>query len=194
MSDGAVVPATDAPAPPESERVRRPLAPAAAMVVVALLIQVFMMPSLSLGSAPPVVPDLAIVVVAAVAVKRGVFVGAVAGFVSGFAIELLTPGQSLGVIAFAAVIVGAWCGRFVDPARRMNWWIFTSIAAVAGGFVPFWYGLVDTLRGVGLPLDVLIPSIAVPHLALAAALGPVVWWVANRLLGSPRLLEPGMMR
>ncbi len=179
-------------APPARERGL--VAPAVWMLVVATAIQVLFMPAFVLGSAPPAVPDLMIVVVCAIGVKRGVLAGAVAGFVGGFLVELLGPGQSLGVIAFAAVIVGAWCGRFADPARPMPWWMFTSIAACAGGFVPLWYGIVDTLRGVGLPLDVLIPAIAVPHLTFAAIMALPVWWVARRLLGAPHMLEPGMMR
>lgn len=135
-----------------------------------------------------------IVVVCAIAVKRGVLVGALAGFVGGFLVELLGPGGSLGVIAFGAVLIGAWCGRFAESGGRMTWWMFTSIAAAAGGLVPVWYGLVDTLRGVGLPLGVLIPTIAVPHLTLAAIMAPPVWWVARRLLGAPQVVEPGMMR
>ena len=168
------------------------IAPAIWMLVVAIVIQ-SVLPAVSLWSAPPAVPDLMIVVVCAIAVKRGVLAGALAGFTGGFLVELLGPGGSLGVIAFGAVLIGAWCGRFAESGGRMTWWMFTSIAAAAGGVVPLWFGLVDTLRGVGLPLDVLIPTIAVPHLTLAAIMAPLVWWVARRLLGAPQVVEPGMM-
>jgi rod shape-determining protein MreD len=172
---------------------RRLLAPAVWMMVAALVIQ-SVLPAVELWSAPPAVPDLMIVVVCAIAVKRGVLVGALAGFFGGFLVELLSPGGSLGVIAFGAVLIGAWCGRFAETGGRMTWWMFTSIAAAAGGLVPLWYGLVDMLRGEGLPLGVLIPTIAVPHLTLAAIMAPLVWWVARRLLGAPQVVEPGMMR
>ncbi len=172
---------------------RRLIAPAVWMLVVALVIQA-VLPAVALWSAPPAVPDLMIVVVCAIAVKRGVLAGAIAGFAGGFLVELLSPGGSLGVIAFGAVLIGAWCGRFAESGGRMTWWMFTSIAAAAGGLVPVWFGLVDTLRGVGLPLGVLIPTIAVPHLTLAAIMAPLVWWVARRLLGAPQVVEPGMMR
>jgi rod shape-determining protein MreD len=171
---------------------RRLLAPAVWMMVAALVIQ-SVLPAVELWSAPPAVPDLMIVVVCAIAVKRGVLVGALAGFFGGFLVELLSPGGSLGVIAFGAVLIGAWCGRFAETGGRMTWWMFTSIAAAAGGLVPLWYGLVDMLRGEGLPLGVLIPTIAVPHLTLAAIMAPLVWWVARRLLGAPQVVEPGMM-
>jgi rod shape-determining protein MreD len=193
MSDAleALMPDHDVSAAEVKER--RVIAPAIWMLVVAIVIQ-SVLPAVSLWSAPPAVPDLMIVVVCAIAVKRGVLAGALAGFTGGFLVELLGPGGSLGVIAFGAVLIGAWCGRFAESGGRMTWWMFTSIAAAAGGLVPLWYGLVDTLRGVGLPLDVLIPTIAVPHLTLAAIMAPLVWWVARRLLGAPQVVEPGMMR
>ena len=192
MSDAldALMPDHDVSAAEVKER--RVIAPAIWMLVVAIVIQ-SVLPAVSLWSAPPAVPDLMIVVVCAIAVKRGVLAGALAGFTGGFLVELLGPGGSLGVIAFGAVLIGAWCGRFAESGGRMTWWMFTSIAAAAGGLVPLWYGLVDTLRGVGLPLDVLIPTIAVPHLTLAAIMAPLVWWVARRLLGAPQVVEPGMM-
>ena len=193
MSDAldALMPDHDVSAAEVKER--RVIAPAIWMLVVAIVIQ-SVLPAVSLWSAPPAVPDLMIVVVCAIAVKRGVLAGALAGFTGGFLVELLGPGGSLGVIAFGAVLIGAWCGRFAESGGRMTWWMFTSIAAAAGGVVPLWFGLVDTLRGVGLPLDVLIPTIAVPHLTLAAIMAPLVWWVARRLLGAPQVVEPGMMR
>lgn len=192
MSDAleALMPDHDVSAAEVKER--RVIAPAIWMLVVAIVIQ-SVLPAVSLWSAPPAVPDLMIVVVCAIAVKRGVLAGAIAGFTGGFLVELLGPGGSLGVIAFGAVLIGAWCGRFAESGGRMTWWMFTSIAAAAGGVVPLWFGLVDTLRGVGLPLDVLIPTIAVPHLTLAAIMAPLVWWVARRLLGAPQVVEPGMM-
>ena len=192
MSDAldALMPDHDVSAAEVKER--RVIAPAIWMLVVAIVIQ-SVLPAVSLWSAPPAVPDLMIVVVCAIAVKRGVLAGALAGFTGGFLVELLGPGGSLGVIAFGAVLIGAWCGRFAESGGRMTWWMFTSIAAAAGGVVPLWFGLVDTLRGVGLPLDVLIPTIAVPHLTLAAIMAPLVWWVARRLLGAPQVVEPGMM-
>lgn len=192
MSDAleALMPDHDVSAAEVKER--RVIAPAIWMLVMAIVIQ-SVLPAVSLWSAPPAVPDLMIVVVCAIAVKRGVLAGALAGFTGGFLVELLGPGGSLGVIAFGAVLIGAWCGRFAESGGRMTWWMFTSIAAAAGGVVPLWFGLVDTLRGVGLPLDVLIPTIAVPHLTLAAIMAPLVWWVARRLLGAPQVVEPGMM-
>ena len=192
MSDAleALMPDHDVSAAEVKER--RVIAPAIWMLVVAIVIQ-SVLPAVSLWSAPPAVPDLMIVVVCAIAVKRGVLAGALAGFTGGFLVELLGPGGSLGVIAFGAGLIGAWCGRFAESGGRMTWWMFTSIAAAAGGVVPLWFGLVDTLRGVGLPLDVLIPTIAVPHLTLAAIMAPLVWWVARRLLGAPQVVEPGMM-
>lgn len=175
-----------------SDRGRGVLVPAA-ILVVALLIQVTVMPRMGLGDLRAV-PNLVIVVVVALAVLRGVVVGAAAGFVGGMLVELATPGDTLGVIAFVAVAIGAWCGRFADVAEPLRWWVFTLLAAVAAALVPFWVGVVDLLRGLGLPFAVLMPRVVMPHLVLGALMAPAVWWVVRRLLGSPRVVEPGMMR
>ncbi len=165
----------------------------AAMLAVATFVQVTVMPRVGFGEFRAV-PNLVIVVVVALAVLRGVVVGATAGFVGGLAVELLTPGQTLGVIAFASVAIGAWCGRYAALSEPVRWWLFATLAAVGAGLVPFWVGIVDLLRGVGLPLAVLMPDVVMPHLTFGAIMAPAVWWVARRLLGSPRIVEPGMMR
>lgn len=165
----------------------------AAMLAAAAFVQVTVMPRVGVGEFRAV-PNVVIVVVVALAVLRGVVVGATAGFVGGLAVELLTPGQTLGVIAFACVAIGAWCGRYAALSDPVRWWLFTTLAAVGAGLVPFWVGIVDLLRGVGLPLAVLMPDVVMPHMTFAALMAPAVWWVARRLLGSPRIVEPGMMR
>ena len=85
---------------------RRDIALICGLLLGAVAIQVTVMPRLTIGSLQAV-PNLVIIVVVALALLRGVVVGASAGFVGGLLVELLTPGLTLGVIAFAGVVIGA---------------------------------------------------------------------------------------
>ncbi len=177
---------------PRDPWMRSPLWSAVVFLAVAVAIQVTLIPRIDIGDMRAV-PDLMIVVVVAVAMYRGVVVGAVGGFCAGLAVELLLPGDTLGVVALAAVAIGAWCGRYATAPDEPTWWLFLLVATVTTGIVPFWVGTVQALRGDGPSIPEIVANLAGPQMLFAPLIAAVVWWVARRLLGSRHVIEPGMM-
>jgi len=169
-----------------------PITSAAIVLGVAVLIQSVLMQRVSIGTVHAV-PDVIVVAVVLVGVYRGVTVGAIGGFAAGLLVELLLPGDTLGVVAMACVVIGAWCGRFAS-GDAPPWWLLVVIGTIATGFVPFWVGIVQKLRGFGPTFTDLITQISLPQMALAPVLMLVGVWVAPRLLGRRVIVEPGMMR
>ncbi len=164
-----------------------------AMAAVAVFLQVALLPRFDIGPLEGI-PNVVVAVVVAVAALRGVVVGAVVGFAAGLLVELLTPGETLGVLALAYVAIGAWCGRFAGGSAVVGRWFAVTLVAAASVLVPLWMGLVQLLRGDGPPLGYLIGEIAVPQLVFAPFVALLVWWAAQRLLGAPREVEPWMAR
>ncbi len=165
----------------------------ALLVGTAVVLQVTVMPRLDLGPLEAT-PNLVIATVVAVAILRGVVVGAVAGFLGGLLVELMTPGDTLGVLALVGVVIGAWCGRFAagsDPINRLQYLI---IAAIAAALVPLWMGTIELLRGEGPPLGYLLGQLTVPQLVFSTLVAWPTWSVARRLLGAPREVEPWGVR
>jgi len=164
-----------------------------AMTACAVLLQVAILPRFDIGPIEGI-PNVVVCVVVAVALLRGVVVGAVVGFAAGMLVELLTPGETLGVLALVYVAIGAWCGRFAGGNAAVGRWFAVSLMVGATVLVPLWMGLVYLLRGDGPPLGYLLGDIVVPQLIFAPLVAIPVWWAAQRLLGPPREVEPWMAR
>jgi rod shape-determining protein MreD len=164
-----------------------------ALMAIAVLLQVTLMPRLDIGPLQAT-PNLVVVMVVAVAMLRGVVVGAVVGFTAGLLVELMTPGDTLGVLALAYVVIGAWCGRFANGSEPMSRPLYLIIAAGAAAIVPLWMGVVELLRGEGPSLGYLVGQLTVPHLVFSILVAWPAWWAAQRLLGAPREVEPWSMR
>ncbi len=183
-------------APVVDEPTRRslggPVVSAAIVLGIAVAIQVVLMQRVSIGTLHAI-PDVMVVAVVIVGIHRGATVGAVGGFAAGILVELMLPGDTLGVVAMACVVIGAWCGRFAggDPPP---WWLVVVIGTAATGLVPLWVGIVQRLRGTGLPFGDLIGQICLPQMAFAPIITIITLWVAPRLLGQRVIVEPGMMR
>ncbi len=164
-----------------------------ALMASAVVLQVTVIPRLDIG-ALEATPNLVVVMVVAVAILRGVVVGAVVGFAGGLSVELMTPGDTLGVLALAYVVIGAWCGRFASGSEPMGRTLYLIIAAVAAGIVPLWMGAVELLRGDAPALGYLVGQLTVPHLVFSPLVAWPAWWAARRLLGAPREVEPWLVR
>lgn len=165
----------------------------AALMVAAVLVQVTVMPHLDIGPFEAT-PNLVVAMVVAVAMLRGVVVGAVVGFSGGLLVELMTPGDTLGVLALAYVVIGAWCGRFAtgsEPASRV---LYLLIAAGAAALVPLWIGAIGLLRGEGPSMGYLVAQLTLPHIVFSTLVAWPAWWAARRLLGAPREVEPWLAR
>lgn len=162
----------------------------ALMAVVVVILQITVMPYITLGDG---MPDLVVALVVSVAVLRGPLVGAVTGFACGFVVELTTPVGTLGVLALLYLAVGAWCGRFADRPEATTIALPLGLIVAGAAFVQVGYALFQLLLGTDATASVIALRIIVPTVALSALLAPPVLLVARRLLGAPMVVEPGML-
>lgn len=159
----------------------------AAMVLVALLVQVSVLPHVNIADG---IPDIIAPTVVVVAMLRGTLLGAIAGFSAGLLVELTAPVGTLGVLALLYLMVGAFCGRYCEREES------TSLTAplalsVAGAFVvQFGYMLVRLMLGDSMPPSEFVAAVLAPTLVLTALLSPPVLLAGRRLLGAPRVVEP----
>ncbi len=152
-----------------------------------VVLQVTVLPFLPMADG---IPDLVVVMVVAVGLLRGPLVGAVTGFSSGLAVELLAPIDTLGVLALLYLIVGAVAGRYCGRTESRLWESLAMVLAAAL-FVQLGYGVVQLLLGksAGSPAG-FVGSLLIPTLVLTALLTPPVLLAARKLLGEPRAVEP----
>jgi rod shape-determining protein MreD len=179
----AIGPATRRPAPrPGSAG----LGWIAAMVVVAVLLEVSVMPYVNVADG---IPDLVAPTVVVVALLRGTLVGAVTGFSAGLLVELTAPIGTLGVLALLYLAVGAWCGRYCEREESSSLLAPLALSVVAAFTVQVGYMLVQLMLGNRMPASEFVAEVLLPTVALTALLSPPVLLVARRLLGGPRLVE-----
>lgn len=159
----------------------------AAMVVVAVLVQVSVLPYINISTG---IPDIVAPTVVVIAMLRGTLVGAVAGFSAGLLVEMASPVSTLGVLALLYLVVGAWCGRYCqrDEATTLSAPLALSVAAAL--VVQFGYMLVHLMLGDSMPPSEFVADLLVPTLILTALLSPPVLLIGRKLLGAPRVVEP----
>jgi rod shape-determining protein MreD len=163
----------------------------AAMAAVAVLLQVTLMPYITVSDGAP---DITIALVVIVAVLRGPLVGSVAGFACGILVELTTPVGTLGVLALLYLAAGYWCGRFVDRPEAESLGLPVALAVAACAFVQVGYAMFQLLLGTEVVASAVAGRIIVPTILLTGLLSFPVMLVARRLLGAPMDVEPGMLR
>ncbi|WP_203338429.1 rod shape-determining protein MreD [Nocardioides limicola] len=146
---------------------------AVAMLVLALTLQVSVMPHLSIAG---VVPNLCLLVVVGAALTRGPGFGMMLGLVAGLMIDLAPPADHVaGRWALALVVVGYLAGR-MRPETRLGAWavvvavagcsfVGTSVFALSGVVLrdPA-IGVVDmlTVIAVSVGYDVLLTPLVLP--------------------------------
>lgn len=179
----AIGPATRRPAPrPGSAG----LGWIAAMVVVAVLLEVSVMPYVNVADG---IPDLIAPTVVVIALLRGTLVGAVTGFSAGLLVELTAPIGTLGVLALLYLAVGAWCGRYCEREESSSLLAPLALSVVAAFTVQVGFMLVQLMLGNRMPASEFVAEVLLPTVALTALLSPPVLLVARRLLGGPRVVE-----
>ncbi len=82
-----------------------------AIACVAVLLQVSVMPFLTVAQG---MPDLLVCAVVSIAVFRGALVGAIVGAVAGLSVELLAPVGTLGALGLLYLVVGYALGRLCE--------------------------------------------------------------------------------
>jgi len=157
------------------------------MVLVAVVLEVSVMPYVNVADG---IPDLIAPTVVVVALLRGSLVGAVTGFGAGMLIELTSPVGTLGVMALLYLAVGAWCGRYCE--REESWGLLAPLllSVVATLAVQLGYAVFQLLLGNSMPASEFVAQLLLPTVALTALLSPPVLLVGRRLLGAPRVVEP----
>ena len=157
------------------------------MVLVAVLVEVSVMPYVNVADG---IPDIVAPTIVVVALLRGALVGAVAGFSAGLLLELTAPVGTLGVLALLYLIVGAWCGRYCESEESSGLLAPLALSVVAALGVQLGYLMFQLLLGHHMPASEFVGRVLMPTLALTALLSPPVLLVARRLLGAPRVVEP----
>ncbi len=162
----------------------------AVMAAVAVVLQVTLMPYLTVADG---VPDVCVALVVIVAVLRGPFVGAVTGFACGLLVELTTPVGTLGVLALLYLAAGYWCGRFADRPEAESFGLPVVLAVAACAFVQVGYAVVHLLLGAEIVVSAVAVRMIMPTIVLTGLLSFPILLVARRLLGAPMDVEPGML-
>jgi rod shape-determining protein MreD len=158
-----------------------------AMTLVAVLLEVSVLPYINVADG---IPDLIAPTVVVVALLRGSLVGAVTGFGAGLLVELTSPVGTMGVLALLYLIVGAWCGRYCGREESTGLAAPLLLSVVAALGVQLGYLFFQLLLGNEMPASDFVAELLLPTLALTALLSPPVLLVARRLLGAPRVVEP----
>lgn len=159
----------------------------AAMVVVAVLVQVAVLPYVNISQG---IPDIVAPTIVVVAMLRGTLVGAVSGFAAGLLVEMAAPVSTLGVLALLYLVVGAWCGRYCERDEATTLAAPLTLSVVAAGMVQLGYMLVHLMLGDSMPAADFVAQVLLPTLVLTALLSPPVLLAGRRLLGAPRVVEP----
>ncbi|MBM3723612.1 MAG: rod shape-determining protein MreD [Actinobacteria bacterium] len=154
----------------------------AAFILVAALLQVGVATQLGL---PLVAPDVMLVAVIAVALRRGGTIGAIVGVAAGLLSDLLPPSASLlGVSAIAFGVVGGvtgWLASRDKKRNQFNYWRavgFTVIAAIAALLINT--GVVAVFDSERLVTNNFVLSLlwqGAYALVLAAVLVPIYAWI-----------------
>jgi rod shape-determining protein MreD len=157
------------------------------MVVVAVLLEVSVMPYLNVADG---IPDLIAPTVVVAGLLRGQLVGAVTGFGAGLLLELTSTVDTLGVLALLYLIVGAWCGRYCGREESTALAAPLVLSVAAAFVVQLGYLIFQLLLGYKMPASEFVGAVLLPTLALTALLSPPVLLVGRRCLGAPRVIEP----
>jgi len=160
------------------------------MGVLAVLLQITLMPYLTVADGAP---DICIALIVIIAVFRGPFVGAILGFACGLAVELTTPVGTLGVLALLCLAAGYWCGRFVDRPEAESLGLPVALAVAACAFVQVGYAVFQLLLGTEFVVSAVAVQVIVPTILLTGLLSFPLLLVVRRLLGAPVDVEPGML-
>lgn len=97
----------------------------AAAVFLAAIVQTAIIDDISILRGTP---DLVLVLVVAVAFRRGSLAAAMAGFAGGLLVELGTLEPTLGVLPLVLAVAGYWAGRYAETTGRGR--AFAPYAAV----------------------------------------------------------------
>jgi rod shape-determining protein MreD len=112
---------------------------------VALVLQVMLAPHIAIGN---IVPNILLLVVVTLSFVEGPSAGAVAGFVAGLLLDLLSTGP-VGAWALVLSATGYVGGMLQENLFAEGWLAPVSVAIIAGLLADFSYLLLLTILNVG---------------------------------------------
>ena len=159
----------------------------AALCLTAVLLQISVISELRVADA---IPDLIAGATVVAGSRHGALAGAVAGFSGGLLVELATPSGTLGVLALAGVLGGAWSGSLAERQPRPSLLaLLLRTVAVATG-TQLLLAAVWILLGHGLTATGFVVRVLIPGAALTALLSlPVLAVIRRRMWPTARPVE-----
>ena len=155
---------------------------AAALLVVAIAVQVTLLSRLPL---PGATPDLVLLVVVAMALSGGPTVGLLTGFGAGLALDLVPPADhEVGRWAFVLTVVGYLAGLAQAETRRSAFVPLAVVAAAAAGSVLLYAALGALLEDPNITWSAVrevLPTAIVYDVVLSAFAVPAVLALSSRL-------------
>jgi rod shape-determining protein MreD len=165
-------------------------AKAAALILVAAVIQVSLLSAIDLAGA---LPDLLLVTLLCVALLRGSVFGAAVGFVAGLLLDTAQL-QTLGVTSLLYTVGAYWIGRYGETTGRdrghapyLSVFVVTILYAIGALLLHYLLGQGGSARAV--LVDAIVPSLFF-NLLLTAP----VYALVRRLLGPQERLEAQEVR
>jgi rod shape-determining protein MreD len=110
-------------------------------------------------------PEVALVLVVAIALLRGPLFGACAGFWTGLVLDTASF-ETLGLTSLLLTIAGYWCGRFGEVTTRASAHPPLIAVALATLGVGFGSALVHFMLGSTVPASEFFAGLLLPSLAL----------------------------
>jgi rod shape-determining protein MreD len=153
----------------------------AVLLALAAVIQVSVLPVIEVRDATP---DLALVLLASIALLRGPFAGVLAGFWAGLVLDTASLG-TLGLTSLLLVLAGYWVGRFGEVTTRSSSQPPLVAVALATVVVVLGGGLLHALLGDTVSISQLLVSVLLPALGLNLLLTIPVYRLARRLYPPP---------
>lgn len=151
----------------------------AAVVLGALVLQVCLLSRFSYDGARP---DVMILLAVAAGFVAGADRGAMVGFVSGLALDvvLTTP---FGLSALVYTLVGYTVGAFGNSVLRASWWIAPAVVTIGSAGGMFVYALVGEVLGQGAfegpPLTAIVVVVSAVNAVLAPIAVRVMRWTRS---------------
>ncbi len=149
-----------------------------AIIVVALLIQLTLINSITILGLKP---DLIMVVVVVFSLLRGAKEGTISGFASGLLQDIFSTGL-LGMNALAKMVIGFFCGIIKEKIFREHILfiipVITFIASFMQSILMFFL-----LRAFGIEYDLAwsLKQVALPEALYSSLLSPFIFLAINKL-------------
>ena len=162
---------------------------AALLLVVAVLLQVSLMPFINIAGG---IPDVVVCVVVATGLLRGPLVGAVAGAAGGFLVELTSPIGTLGVLALLYLVVGWGVGRLCGRDEVRGLLPPVVLCVIAEVLVEVGAAFVQLMLSRPLDIGDVVRTLLASAIMTGLIAAPVVA-IVRRALGAPFVVEPFSM-